>query len=317
MVGLVALAGCGAPEASQAAAPGEAPAPISSCGRDVTLEAAPTRILVHREMSTLVAAAGGADRIVARAGEAGVPLGPYADALADVPQLNETDMTAPDREVVLGEQADLVVAGRVQADYLDALEQVGVPAVVPPWFCSQVAPGNDDAASVGFDALYATIEEYGRAFGTEDVATGTVDELRERVAAVEQEMSGAPPRTVVNAWLGRETVTSVYGALSINNTVLTALGLTNMFEDMEARNPTVSFEAILGKDPDLIVVSYLPSHGYTEEDAVRAFSETPGADQLAAVRNGRVVAMNSGYLAGGPLAVDGLEMLAQRLAALD
>jgi iron complex transport system substrate-binding protein len=315
VVGLVLLGGCGAPAAPETAAPAAGPVSIPSCGKDVTLEAPPSRILVHREQSTLVAAAGGADRIVARAGEASVPLGPYADALAGVPQISENDMTAPSREVVLGEQADLVVAARVQADYLDALDQVGVPSVVPPWFCSQVAPGNDDAAAVGFDALYDTITRYGRAFGTEEFATDTVDGLRGRVAAVEQQMGATAPRTVVNVWLGRETVTSVYGALSINNTVMSTLGLTNMFADMEARNPTVSFEAILGKDPELIIVSYLPSNGYTEESAVRAFAEIPGADQLAAVRSGRVVAMNSGYLNGGPLAVDGLEMLAQRLPA--
>ncbi len=39
-------------------------------------------------------------------------------------------------------------------------------------------------------------------------------------------------------------------------------------------------------------------------------------DQLTAVRENRLIAINFTYLVGGPLAVDGLEMIAQGLAAL-
>ena len=315
--GLIGLAGCGvAPEPPPSADSGY-PLAVSNCGRDVTFDGPPTRIVAHREMSTLIASAGGTGRIVARAGEAGVPLGPYADSLGQVPQIMETDMSAPSREVVLGEQADLVVAGRVQADYISTLDQVGVNVLVPPWFCSQVTSDDPEGPAVGFDDLYSTIETYGRVFDSSEAAARTVSELRRRVTEVEQTAVDSAPRTVVNVWLGRETVTSVYGALSINDTIMGTLGLTNLFGDLQARNPQVNFEEVLGKDPEMIIVSYLPSNGYADDAAaIRAFGEISGVQGMKAVRDGRVVAINSAYLAGGPLSVDGLEMLADKLSGL-
>jgi len=85
---VLALGVCGAGESSNSAAVGDFPMTVQNCGRDVTIDAPPERVLtIGAEAPTLVAAAGGADRIVARSGEYGSPLGQYESLQQAVPQL--------------------------------------------------------------------------------------------------------------------------------------------------------------------------------------------------------------------------------------
>lgn len=56
--------------------------------------------------------------------------------------------------------------------------------------------------------------------------------------------------------------------------------------------------------------------GIAGADAERTLRSMTPLDQLAAVRENRLIAINFTYLVGGPLTVDGLETIAQELTAL-
>lgn len=180
--------------------------------------------------------------------------------------------------------------------------------VVPSWRCDSPAD---------FDGIYRTLQTYGEILGTEDTAEQAVADLRRRVDAIERQFQGSSARTAANVYVSENRL-RVYGGPSMSNTVLTTLGLTNVFADVNQRLADVSTEELLARNPDIIVLTFGGSETSIKNgaDAERALRIMTPLDQLAAVRENRLIALNSTYPVGGPLAVDGLETIGQEFAAL-
>lgn len=305
---LLVLGACGGDNQSAGAGTESGfPLTVPSCDRTVTFEQPAKRVVtLASDSSTAVAAVGAADRIVARSAEGGAPLGSYKNELNDIPQI--TVNGEPSREVIIGRQPDLVVSyAGLQIPAVD-LEAAGIDAIVSSWRCDQVAD---------FDGIYRTLETYGRIFGTQNVATRTVADLRNRIGDVERQFQGVSARTAASVYVSENRL-RVYGGPSMSNAVLTALGLTNAFADVNQRLADVSTEELLARNPDVILLAFGGAETAIKNgaDAERALRSMTPLDQLAAVREQRLIAINFTYLVGGPLAVDGLETIAQRLAAL-
>jgi hypothetical protein len=86
-------------------------------------------------------------------------------------------------------------------------------------------------------------------------------------------------------------------------------GATNIFADLRADFSQVSAEAVVARDPELIILAdaYLPYHPQTPA----LVAARPGWDQIAAVRNGAVYAIQEELFAWpSPRLADGLEALA-------
>ena len=250
------------------------------------------------------------DVVLARSGEGDVPLGRYRAALGRVPQVTPGSGDPPSPETVLGTGADLVVAGHVTGKDVQALERVGVPVIVPSWFCQPVF---GTTAAVGFSSTYETIGLLGRIFGTTPAAEKSISDLRRRVETVHRHFAGKPRRTAANTYIA-PSLLQAYGRSSVNDAVLTTLGLRNVYADQPQRNRDVSGESLIARDPDVVVISYGTAYGISDgTQAVRVFTAKSGLADLTAVREHRLLSLNYGYLTGGPLTVDGLETLARQL----
>ncbi len=305
---LLLLSACGGGDQSAAAGPADKfPLTVPSCDRTVTIEEPAKRVLtVASDSATALAAIGAADLIVARSAEGGAPLGPYEDELRDIPQV--TTNGEPSREVIIGQQPDLVVSYAGLETPAADLEAAGIDSIVPSWRCDTTAD---------FDGIYRTLETYGQILGTEDVATRTVADLRRRVSSIEGQSLGGSRRTAANVYVSENRL-RVYGGPSMSNTVLETLGLTNVFADVNQRLIDVNTEELLARNPDVIVLTFGGSETSIKDgaDAERVLRNMTPLDQLTAVRENRLIAINFTYLVGGPLTVDGLETIAQELAAL-
>ncbi len=305
---LLVLSACGGDDQSAGAGPaGKFPLTVPSCERTVTIEQPAKRVLtVASDSATALAAIGAADLIVARSAEGGAPLGPYENELRDIPQI--TTNGEPSREVIIGQQPDLVVSYAGLDTPAADLEAAGIDSIVPSWRCDQAA---------GFDGIYRTLETYGQILGTEDVATRIVADLRRRVDVVERQFQGTSARTAANVYVSENQV-RVYGGPSMSNTVLKSLGLTNVFADVNKRVTEVSTEELLARNPEVILLTFGGSETSIKNgaDAERALRSMTPLDQLTAVRENRLIAINFTYLVGGPLAIDGLETIAQGLATV-
>lgn len=314
----VALVGCGTGQAVGPSGgernPDGFPMTVTNCGRQVVIKHPPRHVFAERDTSTTVAAAGAANRIVARSGEGDVPLGRYRNQLSQIPQVTKNSSDPPSPEVIVGHHADLVVAGHVTRQDVQALEALDVPVIIPSWFCQQVF---GSTAPVTFTDTYHTLRLFGKIFGTEHTARKVIADLKGRVGAIKRRYAHAKPRTAANLFVA-PSMLGVYGRLSANNTVLNTLGLRNVFADTNQRSTDVSSESLVARNPDIVVLSFNADyHINNGATAKQIFRTMPGLGRLNAVREHRLITLNYSYLTGGPLTVDGLEMLADRLARLN
>jgi ABC-type Fe3+-hydroxamate transport system substrate-binding protein len=75
-------------------------------------------------------------------------------------------------------------------------------------------------------------------------------------------------------------------------------------------------EALLDRDPDLIVLTYGWFGDETFEDARAALEVLPGAGDLTAVQEGRVFGLHYSQAEPQPQAIEGIELLAAWVAEL-
>jgi iron complex transport system substrate-binding protein len=308
LIAAVALTSCGAKTSTDAVpSGGDFPLVVSSCGRDVRFEHAPKRVITAGTVAApLIAAAGAGDRVITRTFEVSSFPGEYADDLAHAEQINPTaDLT---REQIIARNPDLVVGFEGAAVKAEDLASVGIPLLVTRGFCR--------AAEGSYDDIFSDILLYGKLFGTPAEAGKTVDTLRRRVTAV---ANAHPPvgktRPAAAFMLSPDGSTLIgYGNVSTVHIQMGILGLHNIFGDVATRFFEANSEILIARDPAVIIVL---TQGNQTPDSVRAaLRNRPELASLTAVRNDRVIVVPFGYSGPGPVAVQGLEVLSDRLAAL-
>jgi iron complex transport system substrate-binding protein len=291
----VVLTGCGAPEPAATPLPTTAPPSsafpvtvIDGVGNEVTLESEPERIvsLAPGHTETLYALGLG-DRVV------GVTA--YCNYPAEAAEKTQVgDFAGVDLELVVGLDPDLVLASTLQmGDVVPALQEHGIAVVV--------------ATPESVLEVLTTIDLIGQITGRQGTAEALVSALRERIDAVQQAVQDAPRPTVF--WeLGAELYT--VGPGSFVDDLITVAGGQNVAADADSPWPQLSVEAIILKDPQVIV---LADHNYGE--TAEMLKERPGWSEISAVREGRVIEITNDDIVSrpGPRIVEGLEFLAQAL----
>lgn len=316
---LLALAGC-TTTAPQAAAPSAAsgqpaasyPLAVTDCGKEVTFQAAPTKVMtIGSDAIALLDAAGAADRIIARSGEFGaeLPAGlthPPTDATI-------VDPSDPTTEKILGSGAETVIGyGFFKAD-AKALADAGITLLTISGECGHDA--NAEVKPVDFDLILGDVSRFGRVFGTVEVADRAVNALSSRIKAVRDAKPTATRSAAAVYYFSSTAPMSAYGGAGILHTQLAMNGLTNAYGDQPKTYLEVSTESLLKADPEVIVLAY-GLFGETFETAKKRLLAEPGAKDLRAVKAGRIIPLRANQTSASTAAVDGLEALHKAVAGL-
>ena len=244
--------------------PGDFPVVIESGGGVWTLESAPQRIVSLSPMaSEVLFAIGAGDQVVA------VDSFSYYPPEAPVTDLSGWD---PNVEAITAYEPDLVVIVYDANDLVASLTALDIPVLMSP-------------APADIESGYAAMADLG-------VATGRVDQTAEVIASLRQEMDeaaasspGAPVRVY------HELDETFFSASSHGfvGAVYAALGAENIADGADPDQtgfPQLTEEYIVEADPELIVISDLASYSPADVAA------RPGWEQIAAVRNGHIIAVN-------------------------
>ncbi len=317
--GALFLSACGGDAGSTGASTtGDFPMTVENCGRSVTIEEEPSRIVTSNTAPVhYVAAVGGLDKIVAVAGLPGDPVFDEATAakIDNVPVLGGSEGTLS-TEAILGTNADLVIGTQNNGGLtFEQLQTVGIPLLVTTGYCSvggdtDGTNGREDFADIQNDILL-----YGGLFGTEDQAKQSVANIQSRLAEVKNNLKPATTEpTAAALFLSGDTL-AAYGNQSMSHTQFGLLGLRNMFAEVDNRYFEPTLEEIVNSDPDFIEVLTYPEPGQpapTLED-LKAF---PGMTNVTAIKNGDVVFLPFAYSEDSPVAVEGLQRLADGFGLL-
>jgi len=277
---------------------------------------------IGAEAPSLLVAAGAGDKVTHYAGSLEVPFDEATKTVVEGAERVTEDSHDVSFEMIVSSGVDAVIGtditSGVDIDSLaDRLDRAGVQMLTVSGYCAGIDGRSTDGVS-GFDLIYRDVETYGRLFGTEETAEGAVQELQDRVEAATDQAQGAA-RSAVPLYVPTEGTLGSYGGQSLVSEQMTKLGLDNVFADVPKRYFEPSTEELVDSSPDLVFAMYLPTGSSSLEsdqdvvEALRGRPELAGLD--AVVTDAGVLPLNYYYTSPGPLAIDGLELLTDRLAA--
>lgn len=275
------LTGCGGsaaatPDVSIATVPDVSaytPVAINNYGHEIAMTAMPEKVLTLGPNCTeLFAALGLSDRVVGRSlvNHSRGPLSEYADAVNAIPELNHASAT---REAILTSGADFIYA-------LD-------------WEISDDGCNLEEAAQYGMtvyvnsattlEEQYQEITDLGRIFGVEDTASAFVADQKARISAVADTLAGQEPVKVLVYDSGNDGVFTCSGS-NFESLLISLAGGQNLFEDLTDKQwVTVSYEEVLARNPDVILI-----HDYDSpsvEEKIAEIKSNPTLSHLDCVKN--------------------------------
>ena len=322
---MLVATGCGAPADPRGSTSGSGAGSVSvdSCGRKVVFDSPPERVMaIGSEAPSLLVAAGAGERITHYAGSLEVPFDDATSALVEGAERITEDSHDVSFEMIVSSGVDAVIGtditSGIDIDALaDRLDRAGVQLLTVSGYCAGIESRSTHGVS-GFDLIYRDIETYGRLFGTEQTAKRAVQELQDRVASVTDRAEGAQ-QSAVPLYVPAEGTLGSYGGQSLVSEQMTKLGLDNVFADVSKRYFEPSTEELVDSAPDLVFAMYLPTGSSSLESDQDVVEELRGRPELAGLEavgeDSAVLPLNYFYTSPGPLAIDGLELLADRLAA--
>ncbi|MGH3996911.1 MAG: ABC transporter substrate-binding protein [Pseudonocardiaceae bacterium] len=166
-----------------------------------------------------------------------------------------------------------------------------------------------------FTDIQNDIMFYGELFGTEDHAKRSVANIQSRLAGVKNNLKPVTTESTAAALFLSGDTLAAYGNQSMSHTQFGLLGLRNVFAEVADRHFEPTVEEIINRNPDFIeVLTYLePGQPAPILEDLKAF---PGMTNVTAIKNGDVVFLPFDYSGQSPVAVEGLQRLADGFGLL-
>ncbi len=203
----------------------------------------------------------------------------------------------PSLERIVELKPDVVLATATlnRRETVDALERLGVPVF-----------GARDPR--GVNEVLDSIAAVADLLGETERGAALVADLRTRLAALVQHLSGFPPRRVLFVvWhdplitVGRDTFIA---------DALRHAGGQSVIE-VNQDWPRISLEEVVRLDPEVIV--FASSHSETVTQTFDALAERPGWRNIAAIRQRRYAVVSDAVNRPAPRLIDAIEDLARQL----
>ena len=264
---------------------------IDDAGDRVTVRYPPRRIVSLAPGATeMLFAAGAGARVVATDDASDEPA-----AARELPKLG--DLANVDMERLIALKPDVVVVwpyGTSPAQ-MALLARLGLPVY------------KEEPMTLA--AIAASIRRIGRLAGTSAVADHVALALRARLASLMNRYGRVddPPTALLEVW---DRPLYTVGGRELMSDALRVCGARNVFEDLPEAAPAVSVEAVIGRNPDIIIAAAPPGEGASWLAAWRRFP------MLRAVRSGRLIDFEDQRFSGlGPGAIDATAELCRKIAA--
>lgn len=137
--------------------------------------------------------------------------------------------------------------------------------------------------------VYQDFYNLGKIFAVEDRAEAIVDRMKANIAKVEEKIQNVKPVRVFNFDMVTEDGAYTPGNNFTSKLIRRAGGI-NVFEDLEKTWNTVSWEAVIEHNPQVIIVN---DYGNTPlEEKLAYLQETQALKDIDAIKNGRIFAVS-------------------------
>jgi iron complex transport system substrate-binding protein len=308
---LFAAGGLGQAGRAQGATPAAGstayPLSIENCGRTLTIDGPPQRVIAgYQPVLESLLAIGVDDEIVGRMHwDENGPDGflPGQKEIYDrLPEISQ-DILFPSKEVMLSLSPDFVIsegyynfeAGSGNAT-VEELNAAGANVYIAGGWCSA-----EDQLTYTIDDTYQDLLNLGMIFDQQEKANTLVADLRAQVADVQERVAGLP-KTKVLAFCCGEGPYGVYGSAGLMNQLIEIAGGENVLANVDDDYFQINVEEIAASNPDIyVVIDFLPIPGSDKIAFLESVTpESPAAKEDRAILL-PAVASHPGYR--NPLAI--------------
>lgn len=288
---------------------------VKSCDREVTFDAPPQAAISNDvNLTEMMLVLGLADNMVGYTGVSGWKTldAKMTQGVAELPELSSK---YPSREVLVGADADFYFAGwnygmKVGGEVTpETLDPFGIKVYELTESCIHISEKN--AASM--EDMYKDIRNLGAIFDVSDRAETLIEGYKAELAtflADQQQLKSAPRVFVYDSG---EDVPFTAGRYAMPNALIEAAGGINIMNDLEKSWATVGWEAVVDRNPELIViVNYGEVTAAQKRDFMR---NNPAFGDIDAVRNDRFVVLEYVEATPGPRNIAAVKSLAAAFRA--
>lgn len=287
------------------------PVTVKSCNRDVTFDAAPARAISNDvNLTEMMLALKLQDRMVGYTGVSGWKT--LDESLREgVQELPELSPKYPSKEVLLNADADFYFAGwnygmKVGGEVTpETLAPFGIKVYELTESCIHIMAKNKPT----MDDMFVDLLNLGKIFGVEDRAEALVAGYRKQLADITTRIGAVekPVRVFVYDSGTEKPFTS--GRFGIPTAMIEAAGGVNIMEDVEKSWTEVSWEPVIERNPEVVVIV---NYGeVTAEQKIAFMKENPAFKNLDAVKQDRFVVLEYVEATPGPRNVQAIDRLAK------
>jgi iron complex transport system substrate-binding protein len=259
-------------------------------GHAVTLPSTPTRIISLAPGATeMLFAAGAGEHVIATVQYSDEPA-----AAKQVPRIGDVVAVDMERLVALRPEVAVVWPGGGNLAQIEEIGRLGIPL-----YRQQVNVLGD---------LPGSLRRLGALAGTSAIAEQAAHNIEARLANLSQAYGGGRhPSVLLQVW--NHPIYTV-GGTHLMSDALRLCGARNVFGDLRDLGPAVDVEAVVARNPDIIVAAAPPGGGPEWLADWRRFTT------LRAVRTGNLITFEDQRLTRlGPSVVSATEALCKVLAA--
>jgi iron complex transport system substrate-binding protein len=257
------------------------PVTVDNCGVAVTVGSPPTRAVGYFQHSVeMLLALDLRDAVVGSVYPDNPPLPQYAAAYESIPQISAKDASF---EQILQVEPDFVYGGYAsafdgaQGRSRETFTGAGVTTYLNAEYCAD--------GPVTMDDVYREVRTVARMFGVPERADDLVEDMAAHVEDASAKVRGAQPVDVFVYDSGDATAFTA-GGQGIGNQIIHLAGGVNVFGDVPETFADVSWEQVLERSPEVIVIyDYFGTPSVEEKkNALRA---RPELADVPALRNDR------------------------------
>ena len=282
---------------------------VQSCNRTVTFDAPPERAISNDvNLTEMMLVLGLAERMVGYTGISGWKT-LDEEMRAGVEELPELSAKYPSKEVLVGADADFFFAGwnygmKVGGEVTpETLAPFGIQVYELTESCTHIM----DKGRASINDMYADISNLGAIFGVQNRATDLIESYKADLASFTGSLETGEPLSVFDYDSGEDTPFTA-GRYAMPTALIEAAGGMNVMETFEKSWGTVTWEEVVERNPEIIVII---NYGEVTADQKRDVMMTnPAFAEMDAVKNDRFVTLEYVEATPGPRNIQAIKTLA-------
>lgn len=285
---------------------------VESCGEAVSYSAPPQRALAFDvNLIEMMVQLDLGDRMVGY-WTSGSEIRPeFQAALASANEI-EAEWPGPSLETIVGTEADFVLGGwgygfSEENDVTpERLKQMEINSYAIRESCA----ADESSRALTIEDTYADIQNIGSIFGHADKAAALIDQMRAEVSDVAQTIGATAeaPSVFLYDDIGGGSPYSV-GDYGLASNLINLAGGENIYSDVTEGWTTVSWETLIARDPDIIVV--LDTDWESAEERIARLKAMPELADMTAIQNERFAVIHYRQITPGLRNTEAVRVLAE------